>query len=384
MTSKDILNYIEYLLNQITTELNYDILFKGSLDVADIDWRRKYFNVEYTPFVLATHMFEPSQDKYGIEFDYTIYTMGFEKDREDLRIVFDKLFEILNGSIEIAGHTLNTRPSENITGLPFIEGSGLGHYRFETLFKFDGTITTFYKLGKDLLLTINGQVLPVESFKYDMGKVGYVNKFQEHTGNNNHNLNSNVLVIQTPLGENNTLINDFLASRQKVNMDAKITLKAKETILIDDDYQYDGFTLSASKQDLTLFAYLYFTFKSDKIAITIDGTEIPILDYAIANKNETMAVKNPLSDTIKNIHLSRARAYSFNVAEELGSTLMEKFSNELIGDIEIIPTYNVTINIYGVEFTKVLLLDDIIKESKETARSILKVSFLESGEDIIG
>lgn len=385
MTSEMMLDHIEWLLNTIATELEYDILFKGSIDTVDIDWRRKYFGVDYTPFVLATHQFEPTQDRDGIQFNYTIYAMPYEKDREKIQEIYDMLFKELNGSFDINDNKISTRPINRDFGLKFIEGSnGLGHYRFEAVFRFSGTSTYFYKLGKDVVLKLDDEIIPINSFKYDHGKVSYVNKISPHEGTNNHNLNTNLLVIETPLNKVNPAISEYLAQGQKVNIDVNIELLAGTYQIINDVYQYTGFTISASTDDVSVSAYLYFAYKSDKLAITINGEEIPILDYAIANKNETLSMQTPQSNLIKNIYLSKARAYSFNIGEEYGSALMARFINDLAGETEILPVYDVTIKLYGLEITKTLILDEIVKESKETANTVLKVSFVESGESNIG
>ena len=50
ITSKQIANYIEAVLNTISATNDLDIDFNGGVDVVDIDWRRNNFGINTTPF----------------------------------------------------------------------------------------------------------------------------------------------------------------------------------------------------------------------------------------------------------------------------------------------------------------------------------------------
>ena len=71
-------------------------------------------------------------------------------------------------------------------------------------------------------MTIDNVKIPILSFKNDHGKVSYINKTSVVDSNNAHNLNTNMLVIETPLSPENTVGLELLSSRQKVNIDKRI------------------------------------------------------------------------------------------------------------------------------------------------------------------
>ncbi len=93
-----------------------------------------------------------------------------------------------------------------------------------------------------------------------------------------------------------------------------------------------------------------------------------------------MPHSNPLSNTVKNFWLGEGRAFAFNIAEDNEYTVINTFYDYIEGKTQTAPIYEVEMNLSGVAFTKELVVDDITKESKETGKSVLRVTMLESEE----
>lgn len=379
ITSENIMLYFESRLNSIAQTNGIEILFKGGLDVVDEDYRRRLFGVQYTPFSLATQRFEPRESNNIVDFRYSLYAMAFETDRELAEFIMDELYITLSKSFMIGGWQLKAKPINLTYGGKYTEGSGTGIERFEILLQFDG-VATKYLTNADITLMFDDMNVPITSFKYDSGKVSYINKTSVLDSGNNHNLNSNVLVIESPLSLINDALNEFIGSRQKVNIEKHINLKVGDVVVIDDLFEFEGYTISSSSTQDTLSAYLYFSYASDKTYIIIDDEEIPILDYAIAMKSETIPHNTANSNTGVNIWLGEAKAYSFNISEDYEYEVMNKLMNNLTSDIVNVPIYFVTMNIKGLLIEKTFVLDEIVKESRETSNSVLRVTFVESGE----
>lgn len=377
--SVDIMNYIEGLLNSMSARTS--ISFKGGVDVVNADWRRKNFGKQITPFSLATQAFEFDKNLYKIDFRYALYIMPFANDRAEIENLVDDLYAFLgNNEIVIDSWKLNITPNRIEYGEDFSEGSGAGFQRFEVILNFSGYATNNYTI-EDVSLLLDDGDLPFISLKYSHGKISFVNKTAEFESiNNAHNLNSNALIIQTPLSSYNTVAQQLIGSRQKVNMETEIKLSVGETTIIDDVYEYEGFTFATGVGDQTLSVFLYFSYASDKSHITINGENIPILDYAISVKSDLLPHSNPLSNTVKNFWLGEARAFAFNIAEDNEYTVINTFYDYIEGKTQTIPIYEVEMNLSGVAFTKELVVDDITKESKETGKSVLRVTMLESEE----
>lgn len=377
--SKDIMNYIEGKLNSIAQENNFDIIFNGGVDVVDVDWRRKKFDIDQTPFSLATQNFEVVNG--NIEFRYALYIMPFSDDRQQIEFIMEELYSELsnNNIVMIEGWQISTRPVDITYGGDFSEGSGLGNQRFEVLLNFEGYATNYYTT-RNLTLKVDGNELPILSLKYDNGKISYINKTSVVESNNAHNLNTNILVIETPLGELNNNALELISSRQKVNIEKEIELKINDNVIIDDIYEFDGFTFATSTSDQVMVAYLYFSYGKDKSFIEINGEQIPILDYAISSKNETLPHATLNSNIVKNLWLGKARAYAFNIAEDNEYEVLSLLYDDLVTENERVPIYNVKINLNGIEFEKSLILDEITKQSKDSANTVLTVTFVESGE----
>lgn len=380
ITSKQIANYIEAVLNTISATNDLDIDFNGGVDVVDIDWRRNNFGINTTPFSLATQRFEADSNLGNVDLRYALYLMPFSDDREKIEYIMEEFYTILRNQFEIDNWQLNFQPINIEYGADFSEGSGLGFQRFEILLTFEGRATNYFTF-KDLELTIDNVKIPILSFKNDHGKVSYINKTSVVDSNNAHNLNTNMLVIETPLSPENTIGLELLSSRQKVNIDKRIKITLPNGIvIIDDDFEYEGSTFAAGTTTNYLTAFLYFSYAKDKSYISINGQEIPILDYAISSKNSYLEHTNPESNTVKNLWLARARAYAFNIAEDDEYEVLDALIEDLAGETEQKPIYLVVMNIKGLEITKELAIDDITKESKETSNSIITITFIESGE----
>lgn len=380
ITSKQIANYIEAVLNTISATNDLDIDFNGGVDVVDIDWRRNNFGINTTPFSLATQRFEADSNLGNVDLRYALYLMPFSDDREKIEYIMEEFYTILRNQFEIDDWQLNFQPINIEYGADFSEGSGLGFQRFEILLTFEGRATNYFTF-KDLELTIDNVKIPILSFKNDHGKVSYINKTSVVDSNNAHNLNTNMLVIETPLSPENTVGLELLSSRQKVNIDKRIKITLPNGIvIIDDDFEYEGSTFAAGTTTNYLTAFLYFSYAKDKSYISINGQEIPILDYAISSKNSYLEHTNPESNTVKNLWLARARAYAFNIAEDDEYEVLDALIEDLAGETEQKPIYLVVMNIKGLEITKELAIDDITKESKETSNSIITITFIESGE----
>lgn len=380
ITSKQIANYIEAVLNTMSATNDLDIDFNGGVDVVDIDWRRNNFGINTTPFSLATQRFEADSNLGNVDLRYALYLMPFSNDRDKIEYIMEEFYTILRNQFEIDDWQLNFQPINIEYGADFSEGSGLGFQRFEILLTFEGRATNYFTF-KDLELTIDNVKIPILSFKNDHGKVSYINKTSVVDSNNAHNLNTNMLVIETPLSPENTIGLELLSSRQKVNIDKRIKITLPNGIvIIDDDFEYEGSTFAAGTTTNYLTAFLYFSYAKDKSYISINGQEIPILDYAISSKNSYLEHTNPESNTVKNLWLARARAYAFNIAEDDEYEVLDALIEDLAGETEQKPIYLVVMNIKGLEITKELAIDDITKESKETSNSIITITFIESGE----
>ena len=239
--------------------------------------------------------------------------------------------------------------------------------------------TKFYT-NNDITLEVGDLIMPITSFKFDSGKVSYINKTSIVDSPNAHNLNTNILVLESPLGASNTALTELIGSRQKVNIETDIRLLVGQTTIIDDTYDFEGYTLSSNSTQPVLSAYLYFSYAGDKSTITINGNEIPILDYAITVKNELLPQSKPNSNTISNIWLAEARAFSFNIAEDYEYEVLDTLNGHLLNNTNQPPIYNLVMILRGMRIEKNMVVEEITKESKDTANTVLRVTFLESGE----
>ena len=380
MTNKKVLRFIENTLNQLSLYNNFDISFKGSLDVVTHDWRRKNFGLEITPFVLSATMFEPNELNNTIDFRYNLYIMPFAKDRVKIEYLMDELDKELTKKVTIDGWNLNFRPVNITYGDDFSEGSGHGILRFETLYNFQGSATTNYVLSKDLELEIDGELVPVISLKWEHGKISYLNKVVEFEGDNQININKDNIILEVPLNPNNTILQDFITTKQRVNIEKEILMKLGNVEIVNNKYDYDGFTLSTGINNTSMSVFLYFSIVKDRDLIMLDDEEVPVLDFAIATKASTFTRDGLVDNISKSIYLGKATSYAFIISEEQRYNVIKKMMGDLISNEDAKPIYTLTIRLYGVDYVKTLLLDDIVKESKGTYNSTLKLVFLESGE----
>lgn len=378
MKSIDIAKYIEGKLNSLAQERSVDIVFSGGVDVVDVEWRRKKFDVKHTPFSLATQKFEYKNEQ--IDFRYALYIMAFENDREDIEDIIDELYAFLsNEDLVINDWNIRPRPINVEYGGSFSEGSGMGVQRFEVLLLFEGFADKFYGFN-DILFKIDDEEIPLLSVKFNHGKLSYINKDSELTSANSHNFNTNALVIQTPLSSSNTTVMNLIGSNQKTNIVKNITFNIGSTSIVNDDFEFEGFTFATNINDTITSVFLYFSMALDKGMIKINGEEIPITDFSISVKSDLLPHSSPLSNVSKSLWLGSAKAFAFNIAEDNTYQVLSALHEFLAGESEVPPIYEVEIKLGDVEMTKSLVVDEITKESRETINGALRVIFLESGE----
>ena len=380
MINLELLNYIEQLLNDIAIDLGYEISFKGNLDIVDMEWRRKYFGIELTPFALVPIQYEQLQAGTVLDLRYQLFVMPFSKDRQKMFKVFDEFEKATTNSFMINDYRVTIVKNNEISGADFSEGSGSGNLRYELIYSFNGVATSNYSMLKDAILKIDDEVMPMLSFKYDMGKTNFINLNESYAGTNNHNLNSNVFIVEIPLTPLNNNTDLFLTNNQKVNMVKKLEFSIGGNIIIDDNYDYDGFSISNNLSSNSMSAFLYFTYKNDTISIKLNGDKIPILDFSIATQNTSIPFESPSSNMIKSLFTNKVRAYAFNVSEQEGYQVFKTLQNDLILDDNRKPMYELELDLYGVVINKLVLLDEVVKESKGTANSVLRLVFTEGGE----
>ena len=221
ITSIDIMNYIEGVLNSIAQTNDFDIIFNGGVDIVDAEYSRRMFGTKNTPFSLATNRFELTQNKGVVDFRYSLYIMPYADDREKIEYIMEELYTTLSNNTTLSsGWQLKTRPINIQYGANFSEGAGKGIERFETILIFEGIATSYYT-NNDILLGVGDLIIPITSFKFDSGKVSYINKTTMVDSPNAHNINNNMLILQSPLGINNMALTELIGSRQKVNIEKR-------------------------------------------------------------------------------------------------------------------------------------------------------------------
>ncbi len=389
INSRYIKDFLEFKLNEIAWD--YKIRFKGELDFYNYDWVKKYFGVDNTPFVLVTNNFETIDDGIGsVRFRYTLVSLPFEKDRADIEKIYDTLYLELKKDKK-DDINIKFRPLKITFGEDFSEGSGRGYRRFEALFEFEGYATTAYNFG-DLSFDFGGYEIPIVSFKFEHIKTHYINIKGEHESNkinidgreisNEGNINNNLFIIETPLTPDSRAL-DFIGSRQFVGMSANLTFKVGDTPIFDNElFKFDAWSFSGDIGSDSLTAFLYFSYEVDKVEIKINGEPIPILDYAFAMATVKTSHTSLSSNIGKEIYLGKVRSWAFNVAEEYENDIIEILEEQMFGDSENAPLYEVSFKLYDemTERVMILLLDDVSKETKETGRNYLTIKFVESGE----
>lgn len=379
-TSELIKNYVEAELNRLAQENDFDIIFVGGVDFVDANWRREKFGVRETPFALATIRNEINSSLNLIDLRYDLYMMPFAEDRGRVEYIVEEFYRSIQNSFNIGDDwVVELLPTNVEYGADFSEGSGSGFRRFETLISLQGKATKYYTF-KSVNLFIDDIKVPLRSFKFDHGKANYVNKTSVVENDNTKNLNTNMLVLESPLEVDNTIIMDLINSKQKVNIEKNIKFVLSGLEIIDENYEFLGYTLANSVDNMYITAFLYFKLAGDKSTITINGEEIPILDMSYSVKSMLLDHQPPNSNISKSIWTGKARAYAFNISEAFEYDTLEALEKEIVGDGELKPVYVVSVAYKGITFTKEMVMDELVKETKETANSIITVTFLESGE----
>lgn len=371
------LGIIETKLRQIVEQENFNISFIGSVNYYNHEWIKRVFGEPSTPFVLVTNHYEPLGNG-DIRFRYTFVALPFEKDKENIEFVYDELFDTLKKET-FGDLNIKFRPIKITYGLPFSEGSGAGFKRFEALFEFEGFITK--ALGfDDLELSIGDIDLNIDSFKFEHAKVNMVAEYDGDNEDNNINLNHNGLVIEAQLKENMS----ELLNVKSINRVYDIELKGKNSTLVDMPMNLDGWTLGANVSQEKTTVYLFFSQAIETVSIKIDNETIPIIDFAFGMGTISIPHRPIGSNISKNIYGGKVRSWAFNIAEQYEMDLLNLFEEQMFGDDESEPIFDIKFNLYKdgqfVEREMRMLLDDIMKESKETGRSYLTVKFIESGE----
>lgn len=384
INSRTIKDYIEFELNAIAQEYEYAVAFKGELDFYNYDWIKRRFGVKNTPFVLVTNNFEVLKDGIdSVGFRYTLAALPFEKDRKLIENIFDVLYSRLR-NYEFEEINVVFRPVKLTYGEDFSEGIGSGLRRFEALFEFEGYATTAFSF-KDLEFEFGNFDMPIESFKFEHLKENYVNKLGStgyYTDTNQKNINHNVLVIETPLTANSGAL-DLIGSRQYVGFVNDISFSIGGTTIFDNEpFKFDGWTLSSDVNDNKVTAFLYFSYDIDRVEIKINDIDIPILDYAFAMGTVKTSHTSLDSNIGKEIYLGKVRSWAFNIAEEHENDIIEILEEQMFGDVETPPIFKVTFKMYEEMEARemMLLLDDVVKETKDTGRNYLTIRFVESGE----
>lgn len=379
ITSRDIANHLGTLLNRISVENDLDIVFEGTDGFYHHEWVKEKFDIKITPFVLTTNLIQRTKsNENSYEFRYTLVAMPFEKDREKIRFLYNELNQELD-RYKINDYNLRFIPSNVAFGADFAEGSGLGFRRFEALFEFEGVATTSYGL-EDLSLDFGGYNIPINSFKYEHSKTNFINKEENYLGDNNFNLNSNLLIVETILSPENHILN-YLNKRQMVNIETPLKLKVGNEVIIEDNYVFENYTIRGDANQDKILAYLNFEIAPDKTVIQIGGKEIPVLDYAFAMATNLEHHNEPNSNITKSIYLGKTRSYAFNVVEDKKyNDILNKLTGELIGEDETMPIYQVLIIIRGTIYEKKLMLVDISKESRGTSSTVLSIKFVDGSD----
>ena len=193
-------------------------------------------------------------------------------------------------------------------------------------------------------------------------------------------INNNLLVVETILANGDETIQKLLNKRQTVNMKENITLKVNEQTIIDDVYDFENFALRYDKTSDRLVALLYFEYEAYKMYISINGEQIPIIDFAVNMVANTEPHPNEDTNIIKSIYLGKAVSYAFNIVENDNFNLLETLYDDLLGDNERMPIYDLVIELGSRVYEKRSLLTEISKENKGTAKNIITVNFVDGSE----
>lgn len=375
INSKDILNYVEGLLNQITVEKDFDIVFDGEVNFYNVEWYREKFGAELTPFCLVTNRFETLDDGISsVSFRYTIVGLPFAEDRERIYETFTTLFNRL-GKHKIDGYNVSFRPTNYSYGADMSEGSGRGVRRFEALFEFEGKITSAYNIS-DLNLSVGELDIPIKSFKLEHGKTNYANIEDDSEYNNQKYTNANMLVVETQLVKNSGAL-ALLGMGQKVNISYDVLLKVDTTTIIDLEMEFKGHTFVGNSDSGDLPVFLYFGVKEVIDEITINGETIPLIDWSFVTATSDRQFNNSTGNRIVSFYTGKITGYAFLIDEDYENEVTSALLDYALGDEETVPAYEVEIKIGAKEYSKTLLLN---KLSKEKGRSVLTLEMSESGE----
>lgn len=375
----DIKNRIELELNNIAREYEYEIEFVGELGFYDYDWVKKQMGVVATPFVLVPNRWQ-RQVGSAVAFDFTfsIIALPKEQDRDLIVKIFDRLANDLP-TLKIEQNNVSFKTTSLKYFKGEMEGSGSGIERFHVELVFEGTATNAYGY-KDMELTFGNEVIGIDSFKYEHSKTNYINVFSEYLDSNNHNLNANLFVIETTLTKGGSVLNKLLNKGQMVNIEDNLLFKIDNVVIVDALYSFNNYSLTFDKEVNEFRVFLFFEMAGDKNEISLGDDSVKILDYALTTTMNTLPHNRPNDNIYRYNYVGRARAYAFNVAETSDNALLNRFTSELMSDLDTNPIYNLKIKLHGEVYEKRLILMEISKETKETANSVLTITFQDAGD----
>jgi hypothetical protein len=380
MRTEDLLKKIEQMLNGISLSYEYDIIFTGSNDFVDLDWRRKKFGIPNTPFSLIANDIDRIQGGSIYNFRYSIYMMPFEEDRDKIAVILDTFDNMMANGFKIDDYNYKITPINITTGESFSEGSGYGVLRYEVVYTFNGQATTFYNMNKDLVIKFDNIELPIVSYKWEVGKEGYVNKGINKESDNAINLDNNSIVVECNLSKTNGIIENFMMIKNKINIVKKLELLIGAYKIIDDMYEYKGFTFSGDTTADAMNVFLYFSPEKVYDTLTLNGDSIPILNYGITTKIETKTMDNIESNIYTSFYLGKATSYAFSVSEDEDYQVIKTLREDLMSGEDKLPYYDLSITIEGISYNKKLVLTDITKETNGNSKGAVKLVFLERGE----
>lgn len=371
-------NYFETELNNVARDKDYDISFAGEVGYYNHDWIKRQEGIQVTPYVLIPNRWQRRNDSTNtFDFSFTLLALPKETDRDKIKHIFDTFSNGLTNDV-IDSYNADFLVTNLNYHEKFSESSGSGIDRFHAEIVFEGKITNALNFS-DIELSFGDILIGVESFKYEHAKTNYLNRFEEFDDINNKNLNSNILVIETVLTKEGETLTNLLNKGQTVNIIKPTILKLNGIEVINDNYSFDNYSVIFDKANNEVRVYLFFSIEADKNEIILGNNTVTILDYAITTVVNSLPHNSPNDNIYKHTYLGRARAYAFNVVEDSKNIILNIFIEELMGERDLEPIFNLEIKIHGVTYNKRLLLSEITKESKETANNVLTLNFKDAG-----
>ncbi len=331
--SEQLKNFIDTKLNELASEFHLEdkLVFDGGVGFYNYDWVKEKFDKRITPYIITPIGVDFSNDKLKIKTSrYVILFLGFSNLRNEMNVLIDSFENFLSTPDNhiFEEYSLNFTFINRESGEDFSEGSGLGFMRFETAVEFEVSSSVDLFNSNDLVLTLNGNEVPVKSWRFERGLVSTLNEQWSAEGYGGAwalGYNSNNLVIETYITRSLNW-----AFTQSVNREVEIDLRFvrdnKMITIAIGKYSYDGFQVATEGIEFpTVFLYFSYLRKYELIRIRHIETEtyqqVNILDYKIAYKTITTPFSNFGSGLVKEKYVGRALTYTFVLA----STNVELF-----------------------------------------------------------